>query len=102
MTDPRDPVSSMQNLGPAVEATCARAGIHLADELRPLERDLAYVQLIASRAQPHFIGYYAIVMGIQDRPWNDCRGVEKIALCALLNYISIVFQTTVITKKATP
>jgi len=74
-------------------------GIHLADELRPLERDLAYVQLIASSAQPHFFGYYAIVMGLQDRPWNDCRGVEKIALCALLNYISIVFQTTVITKK---
>ena len=30
--------------------------------------------------KPHFIGYYVLVMGLQGRPWNDCRGEEKKAL----------------------
>jgi DNA transformation protein len=30
--------------------------------------------------QPHFIGYYVLVMGLQGRPWNDCQGEEKKAL----------------------
>jgi len=53
------PVSSIRNLGPATESAFARAGIHSAE---------------------HFIGYYAIVMGLQGRPWNDCHGAEKAAL----------------------
>jgi hypothetical protein len=36
--------------------------------------------LLRTGAQPHFIGYYVIVMGLQGRPWNDCRGEEKAAL----------------------
>jgi hypothetical protein len=28
----------------------------------------------------HFIGYYVLVMALQDRPWNDCKGDEKKAL----------------------
>ena len=75
-----DTVSSIRNLGPAVEAACARAGIHSADALRDLGPDAAYAMLIASGTQPHFIGYYAMVMGLQGRPWNDCRGDEKVAL----------------------
>ena len=30
--------------------------------------------------RPHFIGYYVLVMGLQGRPWNDCKGDEKKAL----------------------
>ena len=30
----------------------------------------------------HFIGYYVLVMGLQNRPWNDCKGAEKAALRA--------------------
>jgi len=26
------------------------------------------------------IGYYVLVMALQGRPWNDCRGEEKAAL----------------------
>lgn len=72
-----DPVSSIRNLGPAVEAACARAGIHSADELRALGADDAYLRLLQSGTRPHFIGYYVLVMGLQGRPWNDCKGKEK-------------------------
>lgn len=74
------PVSSIRNLGPAVERDCARAGIHSAEELRDLGADEAYRRMIAAGTRPHFIGYYALVMGLQGRPWNDCRGAEKDAL----------------------
>ena len=75
-----DPVSSIRNLGPAMEAACARAGITSADPLRALGADAAYGKLIASGMRPHFIGYYVLVMGLQGRPWNDCQGAEKQAL----------------------
>ena len=71
------PVSSIRNLGPAVEQACARAGIKSAEDLRALGPDAAYARLIAAGNRPHFIGYYAMVMGLQGRPWNDCRGKEK-------------------------
>ncbi|QGX98258.1 competence protein TfoX [Roseovarius faecimaris] len=76
----RSPVSSIRNLGPAMDAACARAGIQSAEDLRALGPDAAYARLIASGTAPHFIGYYALVMGLQGRPWNDCRGEEKTAL----------------------
>jgi hypothetical protein len=75
-----DPVSSIRNLGPAYEASCARAGIHSAEELRRLGADAAYAMLLKSGTQPHFIGYYVLVMALQGRPWNDCKGEEKKAL----------------------
>ncbi|TNF18758.1 MAG: competence protein TfoX [Rhodobacteraceae bacterium] len=71
------PVSFVRNLGPAMETACARAGIRSAEDLRALGADAAYARLIASGLQPHFIGYYALVMGLQGRPWNDCQGKEK-------------------------
>ena len=74
------PVSSIPNLGPASEAAFARAGIHSAEEIRELGADAAYVRLLQSGSAPHFIGYYALVMGVQGRPWNDCQGAEKKAL----------------------
>ena len=60
-----------------MEAACARAGIHSAEDLRELGADKAYARLIESGTQPHFIGYYVLVMGLQGRPWNDCKGKEK-------------------------
>ena len=71
------PVSSIRNLGPATEKEFARAGIHDAETLRTLGADAAYAKLLAAGNAPHFIGYYALVMGLQGRPWNDCQGDEK-------------------------
>ncbi len=75
-----DPVSSIRNLGPAMEEACAQAGIHSAQELRDLGADEAYARLLAAGTRPHFIGYYVLVMALQGRPWNDCKGDEKKAL----------------------
>ncbi|MCM2561203.1 TfoX/Sxy family protein [Lutimaribacter sp. EGI FJ00015] len=76
------PVSSIRNLGPAFEAECTRAGILSADGLRALGADAAYARLLAAGTRPHFIGYYVLVMALQGRPWNDCKGAEKAALRA--------------------
>jgi len=72
-----DPVSSIRNLGPAYEAACARAGIHSAQHLRELGADASYALVLKTGMKPHFIGYYVLVMGLQGRPWNDCKGQEK-------------------------
>lgn len=85
--DVSDPVSAIRNLGPASVTQFARAGIHTADELREIGADAAYARLLAHGQRPHFIGYYALVMGLQDRPWNDCKGAEKDALRARFDVI---------------
>ncbi|MCP3971400.1 MAG: TfoX/Sxy family protein [Rhodobacteraceae bacterium] len=77
-----DPVSTIRNLGPASDAAFARAGIDTAEELRALGPDRAYARLLETGTRPHFIGYYALVMGLQGRPWNDCKGPEKQTLRA--------------------
>ena len=87
-----DPVSSLRNLGPASDATYARAGIHSAEQLRDLGPDAAYKMLLDSGSKPHFIAYYAMVMGLQGRPWNDCQGDEKIALRARFDAIKSTGQ----------
>jgi DNA transformation protein len=71
------PVSAIRNLGPASDRGFARAGIHTAEELAEIGPDAAYLRYIEAGGQAHFIGYYALVMGLQGRPWNDCRGAEK-------------------------
>ena len=75
-----DPVSAIRNLGPATSKLFARAGIHTADQVRAMGADAAYQRLLQSGTRPHFIGYYALVLGLQGRPWNDCKGAEKISL----------------------
>lgn len=80
MTDA--PVSSIRNLGPAMEKAFAEVGIKTAAQLRELGADAAYARLLAHGHRPHFIGYYVLVMGLQGRPWNDCRGKEKADLRA--------------------
>ena len=75
-----DPVTSIRNIGPAMAAAFARAGLGTAEEIRALGADEAYRRLLLSGDRPHFIAFYALAMGLQGRPWNDCRGAEKAAL----------------------
>lgn len=75
-----EPVSTIRNLGPKTEVLYAKAGIYNAEQLRELGADKAYAMLLESGSRPHFIGYYALVMGLFGRPWNDCKGAEKDAL----------------------
>lgn len=77
MTDKPSPVSTIRNLGPAMETACANAGIDSAEALRALGAHEAYRKLLATGIQPHFIGYYVLHMALQGRPWNDCKGKEK-------------------------
>ncbi|MFZ3583894.1 TfoX/Sxy family protein [Loktanella sp. DJP18] len=73
-------ISSIRNLGPAMESAFIDAGIHDAETLRALGADTAYARLLAAGHRPHFIGYYVLHMALQGRPWNDCKGAEKAAL----------------------
>lgn len=75
-----EPISSIPNLGPASDASFARAGLTTAQHLRDIGADAAYLALLKSGTKPHFIGYYALVMGLQGRPWTECKGAEKAAL----------------------
>lgn len=77
-----NPVSSIRNLGPKSDASFAGVGITTAEELHALGADAAYRRLLAGGSKPHFIAYYALVMGLMGRAWNDCHGDEKAALRA--------------------
>lgn len=74
------PVISIRNIGPAMAEALARIGVDTAEDLHALGTDAAYARLLANGMRPHFISYYVIEMGLQGRPWNDCRGAEKDAL----------------------
>ncbi|MEL6510937.1 MAG: TfoX/Sxy family DNA transformation protein [Pseudomonadota bacterium] len=73
-------ISSIRNLGPAMEDAFTRVGITSAEHLREMGADAAYAALLENGSRPHFIAYYALVMALQGRPWNDCKGKEKDAL----------------------
>ncbi|MEO0911392.1 MAG: TfoX/Sxy family protein [Pseudomonadota bacterium] len=73
-------VSDIRNIGPKSEAGFARAGMETAEDVRALGADEAYRRLIKAGTRPHFIGYYALVKGLEGRPWNDCAGDEKARL----------------------
>ncbi len=75
-------ISSLPNLGPATEAALRKAGIATAEELRAMGADAAYARLLESGERAHFIGYYALHMALQGRPWTDCTGPEKARLRA--------------------
>ncbi len=75
---PPEPISSLRNLGPATEDAFARVGITNVGQLRALGADAAYQKLIENGQRPHFISYYVLVMALQGRPWNDCRGPRKL------------------------
>ena len=75
-----DAISTIRNLGPAMEQAFASVGITSAEALREMGADAGYARLLAAGQRPHFIGYYALVMGLQGRPWNDAKGAEKTSL----------------------
>ena len=74
------PLTSVRNIGPAMAEAFLDAGITSAEALRDMGADAAYARLLSIGSRPHFIAYYALVMGLQGRPWNDCQGAEKTAL----------------------
>ena len=78
--DAGDPVTTIRNIGPAMAKSFAEVGIQTATELSQLGTDAAYGRLLSNGTRPHFIMYYVIEMGLQGRPWNDCKGEEKAAL----------------------
>ncbi len=75
-----EPISSIRNLGPAYERELEKIGVTTAEQLRDMGADAAYGALLNAGTRPHFIGYYVLVMALQGRPWNDCKGEEKKAL----------------------
>ncbi len=75
-----DPVTAIRNLGPAMAAEFARAGLTSATAIREIGADAAYARLLASGHKAHFMAYYALVLGLQGRPWNDATPDEKAAL----------------------
>lgn len=74
------PLTTIRNIGPAMEQALLSAGVSSAEALIEIGADAAYRQLLKSGHRPHFIAYYSLVMGLQGRPWNDCTGVEKTQL----------------------
>ena len=82
-----EPVTTISGIGPATKTQFDRAGIHTALALRDMGADAAYLRLIETGTRPHFIGYYALHMALQGRPWNDCKGDEKKALRKQFDHI---------------
>lgn len=74
------PLTEIRNIGPAMAEAFEAAGIKDAEALREIGGDAAYAKLLDQGQRPHFIAYYALIMGLQGRPWNDCKGPEKDAL----------------------
>lgn len=77
-----DDITTIRNLGPAMADAFAGVGITSAASLRAMGADAGYLKLLEAGHRPHFIAYYALVMGLQGRPWNDAKGAEKDALRA--------------------
>jgi DNA transformation protein len=73
-------ISTIRNLGPAMETALIDAGIADAETLREFGADAAYCKLLENGQRRHFIEYYVMHMALQGRPWNDCKGAEKDAL----------------------
>lgn len=88
-----DPISSIRNLGPALEKSFARAGIASAEELREMSADAGYLRLLQSGSRPHFIAYYSLIMGLQGQSWNDLDDTEKAALRGQFDALKVQVTT---------
>lgn len=95
-----DPITAIRNLGPAMADAFARVGITTAAQLRALGTDAAYAALLSGGSRPHFIPYFCIEMGLQGRPWNDCKGAEKDRL--RVRFDAIVARHKAAPQKAAP
>ena len=71
------PISSIGNLGPAYEESCAKIGIKSAEELRELGADETYRRLLQAGTKPHFIGYYVLVMALQGRHGTIAKAMKR-------------------------
>ncbi|MEL6768611.1 MAG: TfoX/Sxy family DNA transformation protein [Pseudomonadota bacterium] len=76
------PVDSIRNLGTAMAAAFARAGITKAAEIEALGADAAYARLIAAGERPHILAFQAVALGLEGRHWNSAEAAEKAALRA--------------------
>jgi DNA transformation protein len=63
-------ISTIRNLGPAMETALIDAGIANAETLREVGANAAYCNLLENGQRPHFIEYYVMHMALQGRPWN--------------------------------
>jgi len=75
-------IETIPNVGPATAGCFRAAGLETAEQIRELGADAAYLHLLRAGETPHFIGYYALVLGLQGRPWHDLKEPEKSALRA--------------------
>lgn len=82
-------IRTIPNLGPAMEAAFARAGLHTAEELHALGADAAYARLIEAGERPHFLAFCALALGLQGRPWTDLQTAEKPALRARFDALKV-------------
>jgi len=73
-------LTTINTIGPATAKALIAAGIPDAATLRRVGAHDAYRAMLVAGGKPHFIWYYVLVMALQGRPWNDCRGAEKAAL----------------------
>ncbi|MEM6663695.1 MAG: TfoX/Sxy family DNA transformation protein [Pseudomonadota bacterium] len=89
-----EPVSAIRNLGPRSEEWFGKIGITSAGQLREIGADEAYRRLLATGQRPHFIGFYVLVHGLQDRPWNAFEPGEKEALRARFDALVAESQST--------
>lgn len=81
MSIPDDaPLTALAGIGPAVSSQLEAADIKSVGELRTIGAHDAYGKMMKNGLRPHFIGYYALAMAVQGRPWSDCKGAEKEAL----------------------
>ena len=76
------PVSALPILGPRSEAAFAKAGAGSAEAVPALGADAAYARLLAAGTRPHFMGFIALALAVQGRPWTDFDPAEKPALRA--------------------
>ncbi|WP_424971504.1 TfoX/Sxy family DNA transformation protein [Dinoroseobacter sp. S76] len=91
-----EPLTSVRNIGPAMADALSGVGITDAEMLHDLGPDAAYLRLLNGGSRPHFIAYYALVMGMQGRPWNDAKGKEKDALRVRFDGLKALCQPEVI------
>jgi hypothetical protein len=72
-------LTSIHNIGPAMAALLEAAGYDNAEQVHRDGADVVYGNMLAAGAKAHFIPYYALVLGLMGRPWNNATDAEKVA-----------------------
>lgn len=71
-------LTSIHNIGPAMAAQLEAAGYTSAEQVRADGADIVYGKMLSSGSKAHFIPFYALVLGLMGRPWNDASEAEKL------------------------